>query len=46
MKEALKQCGQKRAKVKDWHLLMRKGKLYYEIDLLGNNKTQRVKIDA
>lgn len=46
MKEALQQYGQKRSKAKDWQLLMKKGKLYYEIELLANNKEQKVEIGA
>ncbi len=46
MKEALKQCGQKRAKAKDWQLLIKNSKLYYEVDLLDNERTQRLLIQA
>ena len=46
MKEALKQCGKKRAKAKDWQLLIKNSKLYYEVDLLDNERTHRLLIRA
>ncbi len=46
MKEALKQCGQKKAKAKDWQLLIKSGKLYYEIDLTDDNEGHHLLISA
>lgn len=46
MKEALRQRGQKRAKAKDWQLLIKNNKLYYEVDLLDDGQTQRLLIRA
>ena len=47
MKEALKQCGQKKSEgKKTGSFLIKNSKLYYEVDLLDNERTQRLLIQA